>query len=49
MQYLIYFSPLKKRKIVTKLWDLKTHKSTWELLECQVNNLAIQWDKTVDS
>ncbi len=37
----------KKREIVTKSWDLRIHKSTWEQLECQMNN-AFQWDKVAD-
>ncbi len=48
MQCSIWLAPTKKREIVTKSWDLRTYESTWDQLQYQVNNLALQWDKTAD-
>ncbi len=48
MQCPICHVPPKKREIVTKSWDLQTHESTWEQLEREVNNPALQQDKARD-
>ncbi len=48
MQFPICHVPPKEREIVTKSWDLQTHESTWEQLERQVNNPALQRDKAAD-
>ena len=34
--------------MVIKSWDLQTHESTWEQLECQMNNLTLQQDKAAN-
>lgn len=42
IQYSIYYVPLKERELVTRLWESRIHQSTWDQLEQQRNNPAIQ-------
>ncbi len=49
MQCPIYHVLPKEWEIVTKSWDLRTYESTWEQLERQMNNPALQRDKAADS
>ena len=48
MQCSICHVPPKERECVTKSWEFRTHKSTWEQIECQRNNPAIQRDRAAD-
>ena len=48
MQCSICHVPTKKREYVTKLWEFQTHKSTWEQIEYQRNNPAVQRDRVAD-
>ena len=41
MQYSISYVQPKERECVTKLWEFRTHKSTWEQIERQRNNPAV--------
>ena len=48
MQCSICHVPPKEREYVTKSWEFRTHKSTWEQIERQRNNPAIQRDRAAD-
>ena len=49
IQCLICHVLLKKRELVTWLWEPQTYQSTWNQLKRQYNDLAIQQNKAADS
>ena len=48
MQCSICHVPPKERERVTKKWEFRTHKSTWEQIERQRNNPAVQRARAAD-
>ena len=38
----------KERERVTKKWEFRTHELTWEQIERQRNNPAVQWARAAD-
>ena len=48
MQCSICHVPPKERERVTKKWEFRTHKSTWEQIERQRNNPAVQQARAAD-
>ena len=48
MQCSICHVPPKERECVTKSWEFRTHESTWEQIERQRNNPAVQRDRAAD-
>ena len=48
MQCFICHVPPKKREYVTKKWEFQTHELTWEQIERQCNNPAVQRAKAAD-
>ena len=48
MQYFICHVPPKERECVRKSWEFQIYKLTWEQIERQRNNPAIQRDKAAD-
>ena len=48
MQCSICYVPPKERELVTRLWEPRTHQSTWTQLERQRNHSAIQRNRAAD-
>ena len=48
MQCSICHIPPKKKEFVIRLWESQTHQSTWNQLERQCNNPAIQQNRAAD-
>ena len=48
MQCFICYVLPKERKHVTKKWKFRTYKSTWEQIERERNNLAVQQVRAAD-